>query len=550
MSNTVLEKTAKSYRIGQMAAIKATDAQATLLGDEGRHDYEKTNRDHCRKASCVNHQHSPDLSRRVVLGMRDESPDGSRRRRITHRRGDAAHDLSPSRGRAASFHRIAGRLAVDLSQIAVRAINIERIIRRQRKGARKMKTRSTWALLVLTLVICLVPSIQAQTNDPATAGLPSRPTQTTGAIKRATAGPAPAKQPSGPVPSGAIQKPGTKLTEQITNLPDLVIIDSNQFTGTECTKGYAFAETQHWLQIPPPPPEDLCWGVRVRNAGRSDAAVNILQVILVGNNGDVRKIEAKVPALRPGQNVWVPVKMPWTKVQENLYGSATFVELKSLAATVDMNQQVAEVNENNNTFSKNVTGTFSGNVTDNTGGGLWGDGKYAPPNGHRYRGQVWTRACARLETLRLERQVEYQSHLLEHRSEGNLPQRNQAKRDGQSLPRRLLGYAAVGKLWQHPAVRRTSTRNHPRVQRRRELKSHRLGYNLRYHSILLQCPVSTRVRQSEQRQTLLGPGRTARRACRYQPFVWHRFQRNPQSSRSRDTTQFLGSAKLITRKLD
>jgi hypothetical protein len=246
-----------------------------------------------------------------------------------------------------------------------------------------MKTRSILALLVLTFAFCLQPSVKAQTttNNPPPARLPNRTTQTIAGPKRPSSDSAPPKPGSAASPDGATQQPGAKVTEQVPKLPDLVIVASNEFTGTECTKGYAFAEKQHWLQIPSPPPEYLCWGVRVRNAGRANAGVNILQVILVGNNGDVRKIEAKVPALRQGQDVWVPVKMPWT-TETSAYGfTATFVELKSLAATVDINQQVAEVNENNNSFSKNVTGTFSGNVTDNTGGGLLGDGKYASSMG-------------------------------------------------------------------------------------------------------------------------------------------------------------------------
>ena len=94
----------------QIAGTKEAEAD-----DEGRNQYEKAYRNHRRKASGAHHRDSQDFSRRVVRAMRFEGANGNGRRRITHRPSDPAHDLSVGRNGATAFHRIAGRLAADLS---------------------------------------------------------------------------------------------------------------------------------------------------------------------------------------------------------------------------------------------------------------------------------------------------------------------------------------------------------------------------------------------------------------------------------------------------
>ena len=97
----------------QIAGTNETEAD-----DEGRNQYEKAYRNHRRKASGADHRDPQDLSQRVVRAMRREGTNGNGRRRITYRPGDPAHDLSLGRNGASAFHRIAGWIAADLSQIA------------------------------------------------------------------------------------------------------------------------------------------------------------------------------------------------------------------------------------------------------------------------------------------------------------------------------------------------------------------------------------------------------------------------------------------------
>lgn len=118
MSNAVLEITAKILTHRPMGSNKKPGTNQALAGDEGRDDYEKAYRNHRRKASGVDDQDSPDFSRGLVRSMRHEGANGNSGGRVTHRPGDAAHDLSLGRSGATSFHRIAGWVAADLSQIA------------------------------------------------------------------------------------------------------------------------------------------------------------------------------------------------------------------------------------------------------------------------------------------------------------------------------------------------------------------------------------------------------------------------------------------------
>src|SRR5258708_1462085 len=96
--------------------IAGTDADEA--DDEGRNQYEEAYRNHRRKASGADHRDPQDCSYRVVRAMRPEGTNGHGRRRITHRPGDSAHDLSLGRNGASAFHRIAGWIAPDLSQVA------------------------------------------------------------------------------------------------------------------------------------------------------------------------------------------------------------------------------------------------------------------------------------------------------------------------------------------------------------------------------------------------------------------------------------------------
>ncbi len=96
--------------------IAGTDADEA--DDEGRNQYEEAYRNHRRKASGADHRDPQDCSCRVVRAMRPESANGNGRRRITHRPGNAAHDLSLGRNGGTAFHRIPGRVAADLSQVA------------------------------------------------------------------------------------------------------------------------------------------------------------------------------------------------------------------------------------------------------------------------------------------------------------------------------------------------------------------------------------------------------------------------------------------------
>ena len=118
MSNAVLETTAKILAHRPMGRNHATGTNEVKAGDEGRDQHEKTYRNHRRKASGFDRQNSPDFSRRVVRSLRHEGANGNCGRRITYRPGDPAHDLSLGRNGATAFHRIAGWVAVDLSQIA------------------------------------------------------------------------------------------------------------------------------------------------------------------------------------------------------------------------------------------------------------------------------------------------------------------------------------------------------------------------------------------------------------------------------------------------
>jgi len=118
MSNTVLETTAKILAHRPMGRNEKSGTNQAVADEEGRDDYEKAYRDHRRKASGADRQDSPGFSRRLVRSVQHEGANGNSGRRVTHRPGNTAHDLSLGRSRAASFHRIAGWVAADLSQIA------------------------------------------------------------------------------------------------------------------------------------------------------------------------------------------------------------------------------------------------------------------------------------------------------------------------------------------------------------------------------------------------------------------------------------------------
>jgi hypothetical protein len=118
MSNAVLKTRREILAHGTVGRNRDAVTNETEAGDEGRDEYEKAYRNHRRKASGADRQDSPDFSRRMVRYMRHEGTNGSRGRRITHRPGDPAHDLSLGRNGATALHGIAGRVAVDLSQIA------------------------------------------------------------------------------------------------------------------------------------------------------------------------------------------------------------------------------------------------------------------------------------------------------------------------------------------------------------------------------------------------------------------------------------------------
>ena len=115
MSNTVLETTAKILAHRPMGRNKTAGSNETKPECEWRDEYEKTYRNHRRKAPSADRQDSPDFSRRVVRGMQHEGANGNRGRCITYRPGDPAHYLSLGRSGATAFHRIAGWVAVDLS---------------------------------------------------------------------------------------------------------------------------------------------------------------------------------------------------------------------------------------------------------------------------------------------------------------------------------------------------------------------------------------------------------------------------------------------------
>src|SRR3954468_4399351 len=114
MWNAVLETTAKILTHRPMGSNKKPGTNQAVADERGD-DYEKTYRNHGRKASGADHRDSPGFSRRLVRSVRHEGANGNRGRRVTHRPGDAAHDLSLGRSRAASFHGITGWVAVDLS---------------------------------------------------------------------------------------------------------------------------------------------------------------------------------------------------------------------------------------------------------------------------------------------------------------------------------------------------------------------------------------------------------------------------------------------------
>lgn len=118
MSHSVLETTAKILADHSEGRNKTAVTNDTVANDEGRNDYEKAYRNHRRKASGPDRQDSPDFSRRLVCALRHEGANGDRGGRIAHRSGDPAYDLSLGRSTAASFHGIAGWVAVDLPQIA------------------------------------------------------------------------------------------------------------------------------------------------------------------------------------------------------------------------------------------------------------------------------------------------------------------------------------------------------------------------------------------------------------------------------------------------
>jgi hypothetical protein len=118
MSNTVLEPAAKILAHRPMGRNKMAVTSETVRGHEGGQEYEKTYRNHCRKASGRDRQAWPVFSRRLVRSVRYEGANGNGRRRVTHRPGNAAHHLSLGRKRTTAFHGIAGWVAVDLPQIA------------------------------------------------------------------------------------------------------------------------------------------------------------------------------------------------------------------------------------------------------------------------------------------------------------------------------------------------------------------------------------------------------------------------------------------------
>ena len=118
MSNAVLEITAKILTHRPMGSNKKPGTNQAVADDEGRDDYEKAYRNHGRKASGGDRQDSPGFSHRLVRSVWHESANGNSGRRVTHRSGDAAHDLSLGGSGAAAFHRIAGWAVANLSQIA------------------------------------------------------------------------------------------------------------------------------------------------------------------------------------------------------------------------------------------------------------------------------------------------------------------------------------------------------------------------------------------------------------------------------------------------
>lgn len=103
MSNAVLETTAKSLAHHPMGRNKTAGTNETGAGAEGRVEYEKTYRNHRRKASGADRQDSPNFGCRLVRAMRHEGANGDRRGRVAHRASDAAHDLSLGRSWAAAF---------------------------------------------------------------------------------------------------------------------------------------------------------------------------------------------------------------------------------------------------------------------------------------------------------------------------------------------------------------------------------------------------------------------------------------------------------------
>ncbi|MDX6404284.1 MAG: hypothetical protein QOH70_1739 [Blastocatellia bacterium] len=118
MSNAVLETTAKILAHHPKGRNKPAGTNETEAGAEGSLEYEKTYRNHGRKASGVDGQDSPDLSRGLVRSMRHEGANGNSGGRLAHRSGEPAHDLSLGGSGATALQRNAGWVAVDLSQIA------------------------------------------------------------------------------------------------------------------------------------------------------------------------------------------------------------------------------------------------------------------------------------------------------------------------------------------------------------------------------------------------------------------------------------------------
>lgn len=117
MSNAVLETAAKILAHRPVGSNKKSRTNQAVADDGGRDDYEKAYRNFGRKASGGDHQDSPGFSCRLVRSVRHQGANGNRGRRVTHRPGDAAHDLSLGRDWATAFHGIAGWVAADLSQI-------------------------------------------------------------------------------------------------------------------------------------------------------------------------------------------------------------------------------------------------------------------------------------------------------------------------------------------------------------------------------------------------------------------------------------------------